>query len=199
MKNIIQNIIFLTLLSLPLTAIAQLGRAPVGQFVYSPKLELITVKKYENVNILTQEGKDRLNFLKMNGWVCQQQILSNVPCSHFAKNQSLPDRVASQILTKYQNFKFNFADEFTSSLINETDFLREYEVRQNVDVAGKNVATYLMRESKNSFAKIQMEVGWDKVYLLVLNEKTIAIHETTTLYDKNRSTRYLVQVSFEKK
>ncbi len=198
MKNVKCAVIFAVLLVLASNAFAQDPEVPVGSFKFSSDFELSTVKKFETVNTLTSQGKQRHDLLRNSGWTCVQQTSASLRCSIFLKGEKLPAVISQRIQAKYENLSLVFAAAHNLNLTNETDLLREYIVSQKVDVDENKIATYLLRESLNAPTKIQMDVGLEKLYLVILDEKTLMIQETNIIQEKNSSTLYVVQVLLEK-
>lgn len=173
---------------------------PMGAFQFKGAFEVLTTKKYENVNTLTQAGKDRLKELQTQHWACNYVGFDFNQCSRFIKNETLPDFLVSQLQGEYQDFGLNFLAVDSINQTNSSDFLQEYEVHQNVEIKKQVVANYTMQVLNGGIVKYKMQAdaSADPIYFNQLDEKSIAATKTLRINERNTSTVFLVQVIFSK-
>ncbi len=200
MKKSIQLVFFFifTVCSLEVYS-RQSAAVPVGVFKFRNRVELLTIKKSEMVNSLTQTGKKRIFELKALGWTCQQQAGNLNKCTVFEKNERLPSELLSKIQKKYNDFAIYFSEIHSSALTNDSEFLKEYDVAQLVELNHLSLDKYLLQVLKDGPIKLQFKLKEnEKFYLNLIDENTNAAFETYTIAENNKSTLYAVEIIFEK-
>lgn len=199
MKTSIQTFLIAALLTSFSIAQGQETKTPVGRFVFQSRVELLSTKKSELVSLINQAGQDRVIELKKSGWTCLQKAGNFSQCSIFAKDESIPSALMNQIQKKYNSMSFEFGQVDSVELMNDAEFLKEYDVHQQITLNSQVADHYKLQLLKDGPTKIQIEFNQaDKVYLNVTAENSIATVESLTVSKKNTSTLYFIQINFDK-
>jgi hypothetical protein len=199
MKTLFKYILLAGFLTSISNAQAQEIKTPSGRFVFQSQFELLTAKKSELVSLINQAGQDRVIELKKLGWTCLQKAGNFSQCSIFAKNESIPFVLMNQIQKKYNSMFFEFGQLDSVKLINDSEFLKEYDVHQQISLNSQVADKYKFQLLKDGPTKIQIELSEsDKVYLNVIDENSIAGVESLSISKKNTSTLYFIQINFNK-
>jgi hypothetical protein len=199
MKTIFKSFLIAGLLTSFSIAQAQEIKTPVGSFVFQGRVELLSAKKSELISLLNQAGHDRVIELKKLGWTCLQKAGNFNQCTLFAKNESIPFALMNQIQKKYNSMNFVFGQVDSVELVNDAEFLKEFDVHQQITLNSQSTDKYKMQLLKDGPTKIQIAFSEaEKVYLNVTDENSIAGVESMTVSKKNTSTLYFIQINFDK-
>lgn len=192
MKKATLQILFLSTFLFTSTLWAEIS-APVGTFEFKNNLQLPTVKKTE----VTQSAA-RVNELKKLGWTCMQQAGGASRCWIFLKNQTMPSNVASQVQKKYDGFNLHFSNVQSVEQTNNSEFLQEYLITQDVKFNFESTTKYVLQVIKDGPIKFKLSGKLDDLYLVITDENTLIIQEAITVSHQNQSSMYLVEVNLEK-
>lgn len=200
MKKLIYLPLILTTLTVSLTTLAHTEVIPpTGSFAFNNNTELLTLKKTETVPMINQSALEHVIELKKQGWTCTQQAGNYNKCSMFFHNETLPESIFLKIQSQFLQHIIQFADVKSIAIINNAEFVQEYDVNQSVQYKQLVTENYLLRVVKDGPVKLQIPfAGSQQVYFNLVDEKTIATYETLTTFKNNISTLYFIQVNFEK-
>lgn len=122
-------------LLLSLVVQAQEIKVPVieGDHQVSKQYEILSHMRWERVSSLTVEGKKRLEELQADGYTCMAGPSSTYNCTKHMKDLKPFEQLDQALQARWKHNTFSFYPAFGEpSLVNNTEFFKEYSVSQKV-------------------------------------------------------------------
>lgn len=114
-----------------------------GEYVFTGKTISPLNIRYEPVYAFTEAGRQRLSFLRQEGWSCKVKPRQTFLCSKDNFSHQIPLGINERARTYYESLAVHFEDKAISpSLISEAEALTQYRVHKKVTFNGKVFPSY---------------------------------------------------------
>lgn len=153
---------------LPIFAQAHELKIPAkGVYNFSTQFEVLMKKRFETVYGFTDSGRERISFLRADGYICNNTGREIFLCSGFLPEQGTESEIRASVLDRMQSINKVEFDELRSepSIISEGSALKTWQVEQKVEFAGKSYNGY----------RYLVGDGFEKIFLGEPAEQTFEI------------------------
>ena len=112
-----------------------------GKYFFNPNFLISTAKENKIIQMRVPNAQQRVSVLRGLGYVCKTQSSLIVKCSRFIKDAiSLPSHLKEKLQQMYAGAYLDFSSSsFDWILTNDSEFLKQWNKRQDVVVFGVNI------------------------------------------------------------
>ncbi len=192
----LKSIFFSLLISIPTFA----NESPIdlnGEYSYRGKIKLGQMSRNEPVYAFTNKGRERLKYLKSQGWTCTLKPRQTYLCSKKGVTKSIPIHIKERAEKLYTSLTVEFEEKnIEPVLVNDAPLLKTYRFFKEVRNKGK-VYPYF-DYTISTIHKVSWGEGLDREEFVVWDDNTLWNLEFFSDQERTYYDRFLVVGDFQR-